>query len=192
MPKRWQSTLTSTPEHNARAFPFPSEAGRHQYSPRGSVTVGWGQVPRGFPSITGGRPLGRLAEFFFRPLSLDIAFDRLQGCSADTPDVIGAVPNGRVPVKPHETIGKPAVHAARTGRLEIIDQDGEMECRMDTHQKMCMIGFPAKFDQSTAPIRLNLRNASNNSEVKVWRRYLVTKTGCNRSEYTQCEADVIA
>ncbi len=43
-------------EHNARAFPFPGEAGRG--------SSGW-------------RPLGRLPGFFFCPLSLDITFYRL-------------------------------------------------------------------------------------------------------------------
>jgi len=37
-------------------------------------------------------------------------------------------------------------HAARTGGFEIIDQDGDIERRMDAHQKMDMIGFSAEFD----------------------------------------------
>jgi len=32
----------------------------------------------------------------------------------------------------------------RTGGLEVINQGGEIERRMDTHHKMDMIGLPAK------------------------------------------------
>ncbi len=54
-------------------------------------------------------------------------------------------------------IGKLVAHAACGGGFEIIDQDGDIERRMDAHQKMDMIGFSAEFDQGTAPIRKNRR-----------------------------------
>ena len=65
-------------EYNACAFPFPGEAGR---------------------GSSGRRPSGRLARFFFRSLSLDIAFHRLQGSITDTPDVVRTVPKVRFPIK---------------------------------------------------------------------------------------------
>ena len=67
------------------------------------------RYPRG--GLSGWWLLGCLPGFFFHPLSLDIAFYRLFGCSADTPDVIGAVPKVRFPVKLCEMIGKLIAHA---------------------------------------------------------------------------------
>ncbi len=34
-------------------------------------------------------------------------------------------------------IGKSGAHAARAGGFEIIDQDGEIERRMDAHKNVC-------------------------------------------------------
>lgn len=52
-------------------------------------------------------------------------------------------------------IGKSGAHTARTSEFEIIDQDGDIERRMDAHHKMNMISLPTEFDQLTAPIREN-------------------------------------
>ncbi len=88
------------------------------------------------------RPLGRLAGGCFRFLGLDLAFHRLQGCSADTPDVLGAVPEVRFPGELSQGSRELIPHATRPGGLERIDQGGDMVCRMDPHQKMDRIGFP--------------------------------------------------
>jgi len=70
---------------------------------------------------SGRRPLGRLAEFFFRALGFNVAFYRFQGRMADTPGIIGTVPELRFPIEFRQMIDKSVAHAARTGGFEIID-----------------------------------------------------------------------
>lgn len=67
---------------------------------------------------------------------------------------------------------------------------------MDAHEEMDLIGFPAAFNEGATPIRENLpegsRKASRIWGVKTYRRHLVTKTICNRSAHTACDADIIS
>lgn len=54
-------------------------------------------------------------------------------------------------------IGKPVAHAARPGGLELIDQAGDMERRMDPLPQRHRIGGSAECDQSTASVGQNFR-----------------------------------
>lgn len=101
-------------EHHARAFPF---LGRRP---------GGGQVPWGFPAVTGGGLLVAFRVFLSfglrRSVSPSLAMHRPHSRT---------VPKVWFPVEPCKMIGKPIAHPACAGGFEIINQDRDVECRMD-------------------------------------------------------------
>jgi hypothetical protein len=54
-------------------------------------------------------------------------------------------------------MGESIPHPARTGRLEVIDQGGDIQRGMDADQQMDMTGFSTEFDKPAVPIGQNLR-----------------------------------
>jgi hypothetical protein len=67
------------------------------------------------------------------------------------------MPKIRFPVEFREMMGESIPHPARTGRLEVIDQGGNIHRRMDADEQMDMIGFSTEFEKPAAPIGQNLR-----------------------------------
>ncbi len=94
--------------------------------------------------------------FFSRSLRFHIASDRFECCAAHTPHIVSPVPEIRFLVERLEMLGKAVADTPGTGRFQIVDQCGDIECGMDLHQQMHVIRFPSKLKQAAAPIQKDL------------------------------------
>lgn len=78
------------------------------------------------------------------------------------------MPEGRFPIELRQVRGKAVPRPAGAGRLEVVDQDGDVERRVDTDQQVHMVGLAAKLDQLAAPRRKDFRKGG--VEVRQQRR----------------------
>ena len=84
----------------------------------------------------------------------------LQRGAANASHIISATPEIKFPVKWIWVFSEPVSCAAGVGGLQIVDQDGDAEGRMDLRQQMHMIRFAAKLQQSASPVFQYFRKGS--------------------------------
>ena len=92
-----------------------------------------------------------LVRLFFRPLRIDISTHRFEACSADASDVVRTVPEQRLLVERGKVFAKAIPCTTSAGRLEIVDQNRDIERRMGVHKQVDVIGLAAKLDQRASP-----------------------------------------
>ncbi len=66
------------------------------------------------------------------------------------------MPKEWLPVESPQMVCVLRTNAPGTGRLEVVDQHGNLQGRMDVYQQMHMIRLAAKLQERAAPARQNL------------------------------------
>ncbi len=80
-------------------------------------------------------------------LGFHVAFHRLKAGVADASRIVGPMPEERLPVESPQMVCVLRANAPGTGRLEVIDQHGNLKGRMDVYQQMHMIRLAAKLQE---------------------------------------------
>lgn len=82
---------------------------------------------------------------FFGSLRIDICAHRLKRRTTDTANEVSTMPEQRLAVERCKMRLKPTSGASCAGRLKIVNQYRNIECRMDVDQQVDMIRLAAEF-----------------------------------------------
>ena len=74
-----------------------------------------------------------LPGMFFSPLCIHVGPHRLQRSAAHASHKVGPVPKKGLAVELGNVFGKPCPRPAGAGRLQVVDQDGNVQSRMDVN-----------------------------------------------------------
>ena len=71
--------------------------------------------------------------------------------AAHTANIVSPMPKYRFPIKLADLLLEPRSDPARRGCLQIVNQDRDVQGRVDLHQEVDVILFAAEFDKPAAP-----------------------------------------